>query len=90
MKSNVLKIGLPLGVIAFGLASAASTSSLSATDRAFAQNGYQRTTANPTPCDYVRQCDENGNFACTVSDSGIGKQLYDEETCLIPLKRSTP
>lgn len=90
MKSNVLKVGLPLGVIAFGLASAASTSSLNSTEKAFAQNGYQRITANPTPCDQVRQCDENGDFACTVNDGGSGKQLYDEETCLIPLKRSTP
>jgi hypothetical protein len=86
MKSNVFKIGLPMAVAAFALASAAGTSSMSEKGKVFLQPGYQRTTANPTPCNYVQDCDENGNFACKASS---GVQLYSIN-CLTPLKRSTP
>lgn len=87
MKSNVLKTVLPMAVIAFGLASAAGTSSLNEKRNVFLQPGYQRTTANPTPCNFVQDCDEGNNYACKANIGGA--QLYSVN-CLTPLKRSTP
>jgi hypothetical protein len=83
MKSNVLKIVLPMAVVAFGLASAASTSS----SKPVAQTGYQR-ISSPFQCIAVQNCDENGNYDCKAPDGTT--QLYaNAATCNVPLKRST-
>lgn len=86
MKSNVFKIGLPLAVVAFGLASAASTSSISTSSKPFAQMGYTHIN-DPQPCQATLQCDENGDFNCKAPDNVT--QLYSlDSNCVIPLKRS--
>lgn len=86
MKSNVLKIGLPLAVVAFGLASAASTSAISTGSKPFARMGYTHIN-DPQPCQAVWECDENGDFNCKAPDNVT--QLYSlESNCNIPLKRS--
>lgn len=86
MKSNVFKIGLPVAVVAFGLASAASTSSISTGSKLVAQMGYKHIN-DPQPCQAVSQCDENGDFNCKAPDEVT--QLYSlESNCTIPLKRS--
>lgn len=87
MKSNVLKIGLPMAVIAFALASAAGTSSLNGKGKDIVISGYERTTANPTPCNENKDCDDDGDFACTANVSGA--QLYAND-CLTPLKQRLP
>lgn len=84
MKSNVLKIVLPLAVVVVGLTSAASTSALNGSSKSAAQLGY-RHIANPESCTQVQICNENGNFNCKASN---GDQLYDS-SCVTPLKRST-
>ncbi|WP_369014138.1 DUF6520 family protein [Flavobacterium anhuiense] len=84
MKSNVLKIVLPMAVAAFGLASAGSTSN----SKPVAQMGYHRIN-NPFQCIAVQNCDELGGFACKAPD-GV-TQLYSPAiTCNVPLTRSTP
>ncbi len=84
MKSNVLKIVLPMAVVAFGLASAASTSS----SKPAAQMGYKRIN-NPFQCIAVQSCDEQTGFACKAPDNVT--QLYSPSTtCNVPLTRSTP
>ena len=85
MKTNFLKTILPLAVIAVGLTSAASTSSLNRSSKSVAHLGY-RHIANPERCNAVQECDENGNFNCKIGSSG--PQLYDSN-CVTPLKRST-
>lgn len=86
MKSNVFKIGLPLAVVAFGLASAASTSSISNTSKPFARMGYTHID-DPQPCQKVWECDEAGDFFCKAPDDIT--QLYTlESNCITPLKRS--
>jgi predicted transglutaminase-like cysteine proteinase len=87
MKSNVLKIGLPLAVVAFGLASAASTSSMSRSSKPVAQIGYYHISHNPS-CQAVQNCDENGTWNCLAPDKAT--QLYSvSSNCNTPLKRST-
>lgn len=86
MKSNVFKIGLPLAVVAFGLASAASTSSIGTSSKPFVQMGYTHIN-DPQPCQQVWECDEAGDFNCKAPD-GI-TQLYSlNSNCITPLKRS--
>ncbi|UUW08648.1 DUF6520 family protein [Flavobacterium plurextorum] len=87
MKANVFKIGLPMAVVAFGLASAASTSSTEESSKVFAQNGYEHISVE-NACNIPKAfCDENGNEACTAPDTG--NQLYSQPSnCVLPLKRS--
>lgn len=85
MKSNVLKIVLPMAVVALGLASAASTTSLN--NKEVNTMGYKR-IVNENRCEAVQECDDINGFACKAPD---GTQLYTNgTTCLTPLKRSTP
>lgn len=86
MKTNVLKIVLPMAVVALGLVSAASTSSLNNKD--VAQMGYKR-IVNPNSCVAVQQCDDIQGFACKAPD-GVTQLYAPAATCLTPLKRSTP
>jgi hypothetical protein len=86
MKTNVLKFVLPLAVVAVGLTSAASTSSLTESSKAAAQAGF-RHIANPNDCVEEQQCDEGGSWNCKASLDGV--QLYNS-SCNTPLKRSTP
>lgn len=85
MKSNVIKIVLPIAVVALGLASAASTSSLK---KDVNQMGYKR-ISNPNGCSAVQECDENGDNFCKAPD-GVTQLYAPAATCLTPLKRSTP
>jgi len=86
MKSNVFKIVLPMAVAAFGLASAAGTSTLNNKGKAAIVPGYERISSNPVQCQYVADCDEGSQFACTAPD-GV-TQLYKEaNTCQTPLRR---
>lgn len=87
MKFNVFKIGLPLAVVAFGLASAASTSSMDNSSKPFAQIGYYHISHSPS-CQAVQMCDENGTWNCLAPDKST--QLYSvSSNCTTPLKRST-
>lgn len=86
MKTNVLKIVLPLAVVAVGLTSAASTSSMSRSSKTAIPNGYQH-IANPNSCNAVQECNLQTGFNCKIGTNGA--QLYDA-TCVVPLKRSTP
>jgi hypothetical protein len=84
MKSNVLKIVLPMAVAAFGLASAASANS----SKPAAQMGYHRIN-NPFQCIAVQECNELGNFACKAPD-GVTQLYSPSVTCNVPLTRNTP
>ncbi|MTH15898.1 hypothetical protein [Flavobacterium sp. LC2016-01] len=83
---NVFKIGLPMAVAALGLASAASTSSISGGSKPVNQMGY-RHISNPDSCNAVQECDEDGEWICKAPDNVT--QLFEQD-CLTPLKRSTP
>lgn len=87
MKSNVFKIGLPLAVVAFGLASAASTSSTDGSSKVFAENGYEHIGVD-SACDIPKAfCDDGNEIACTAPDTG--NQLYSKSSnCVTPLRRS--
>ena len=87
MKFNVFKIGLPLAVVAFGLASAASTSSMGNSSKPVAQMGYYH-ISHVNSCQAVQNCDENGTWDCLAPDKST--QLYtNSSNCTTPLKRST-
>lgn len=86
MKSNVFKFGLPLAVVAFALASAASTSTIGSGSKPVAQMGYYH-ISNPNSCQAVQTCDENGIWDCLAPDKST--QLYTQSSnCTTPLKRS--
>jgi hypothetical protein len=86
MKSNVLKIGLPMAVAAFALASAAGTSSLRA-DKSALVPGYARLTPT-SACSYVADCDDNGNVICTAPDDDSIVLHGDPNNCSnTPLKK---
>lgn len=85
MKLNVLKIGLPMAVAAFALASAAGTSSLRA-DKAAPIPGYARLTPS-SPCSYVADCDDAGTVICTAPDDSSMVLHAEANTCLTPLKK---
>lgn len=86
MKSNVLKIGLPMAVAAFALASAAGTSSLRA-DKSAPIPGYARLTPT-SACSYVADCDDNGNVICTAPDDDSIVLHGDPNNCSnTPLKK---
>lgn len=87
MKSNVLKFSLPLAVVAFGLASAASTSSIGKTGKAAIVPGYARISSNPVQCSYMGDCDEGNTFNCTAPNNPTIQLYAEENTCLTPLKR---
>lgn len=71
-----------MAVVAFGLASAASTSS----SKPVTQDGYQRINS-PFQCVAIQSCDELEGYACKAGDV----QLYAESAaCNVPLTRSTP
>ncbi|ABQ06573.1 DUF6520 family protein [Flavobacterium johnsoniae] len=89
MKSNVFKIGLPIAVIAFGLASAASTSSINSSSKPLAQNGYEHISISSACNVPVAFCDEIEGQNCTAPETG--RQLYSQPSnCVTPLKRSNP
>lgn len=85
MKSNFLKIGLPMAVVAFGLASAAGTSSLRA-DSAAPIPGYARDNST-APCDLKGECDDQGNEICTAPDNPSLVLNAQFSNCTVPLKR---
>jgi hypothetical protein len=85
MKSSVLKIGLPMAVAAFALASAAGTSSLRA-DKTAPVPGYARLTPT-SACSYVADCDDNGNVICTAPDDNNMVLHAEPNTCITPLKK---
>ncbi|MFH7001183.1 DUF6520 family protein [Flavobacterium plurextorum] len=88
MKSNVLKTVLPMAVVAFGLASAASTSPLNGSSKSAIQMGYQRINS-PFQCLAVQNCDDGLDEDCKAPDDET--QLYaNTANCNVPLKRSTP
>ncbi|MDQ1164655.1 DUF6520 family protein [Flavobacterium sp. SORGH_AS_0622] len=88
MKSNVLKTVLPIAVIAFGLASAASTSSLGKSSKSVTQMGYKRIN-NPFQCIAVQNCNELQGYDCKAPD-GVTQLYSDGASCNVPLKRNTP
>jgi len=85
MKLNVLKIGLPMAVVAFALASAAGTSSLRA-DKDDIVPGYARLTP-ASACSYVADCDDAGTAICTAPENNSLVLHAEENTCLTPLKK---
>jgi len=85
MKLNVLKIGLPMAVAAFALASAAGTSSLRA-DKAAPIPGYARLTPS-SACSYVADCDDAGTVICTAPDDDNMVLHGQESNCITPLKK---
>jgi len=86
MRTKVFKTVLPIAVLALGLASAASTSSLKGSDKDASQTGYRK-VASPFSCTAVQICDEGGTWDCKASN---GDQLYaPQATCQTSLKRST-
>lgn len=88
MKSNVLKTVLPMAVIAFGLASAAGTSSLNKNSKSAVQIGYQRINS-PFQCLAIQECDEGGEEACKAPD-GVTQLYSPGTTCNVPLTRNHP
>ena len=84
MKSSVLKIVLPMAVVAFGLASAASTSA----SKPSLQMGYKRINS-PFQCIAVQNCNEQSGFDCKAPD-GVTQLYAQSATCNVPLTRSTP
>nr|WP_199001392.1 DUF6520 family protein [Flavobacterium sp. ASV13] len=88
MKSNVLKNVLPMAVIAFGLASAAGTSSLDKSSKSTVQMGYQRINS-PFQCVAIQECDEGNEEACKAPD-GVTQLYAPSTTCNVPLFRNHP
>jgi hypothetical protein len=88
MKFNVLKTVLPMAVIAFGLASAAGTSSLNKSSKSAVLMGYQRIN-NPFECRAIQECDEGLEEACKAPD-GVTQLYSPSTTCNVPLTRNHP
>nr|WP_315155688.1 hypothetical protein [uncultured Flavobacterium sp.] len=82
MRTNLIKIVLPMVVASLGLVSAASTSSM---DKKFAPKiGYNRINDTQS-CNAVAECGNAGGLACTAPD---GNALFQQGSCLVPLSRN--
>ncbi|WP_348825577.1 hypothetical protein [Flavobacterium aestuarii] len=82
MRTSVIKIVLPMAVVALGLVSAAGTSSL---DKKFAPKmGYNRINVSQS-CSAVAECGNAGGDACTAPD---GNALFQQGACLVPLTKN--
>ena len=84
MKTNFFKIVLPMAVVALGLTSAASNSTM---NNSVAIQGYKH-IASPDSCEESVTCSNNGNFACTAPDDNSQLYSLSGASCLVPLTRN--